>query len=133
MTPRQILERASEADVHKSAIEWMQMQLHPNVIYFHPANGEWRNIATAKRLKGFGVLPGCADIIVLYNGRALCLEMKAPDGGRQSEPQRVFEAKCGFNGIPYQICRSLDDVIEACRRHGVPTKASNIELAQVAA
>lgn len=120
----------TEAELQASVIQWMQFQLHPNVIYFAVPNGEHRNIVTARRLKGQGVMRGIADIILLYRGRALCLEMKTPDG-RQSEPQRVFEAKCGHQGIPYQICRSLDDVIEACRRHGVPTKG-DADLARAA-
>lgn len=122
----------TESQLQASAIQWMQFQLHPNVIYFAVPNGEHRNIVTAKRLKGQGVMRGVADIILLYGGKALCLEMKTEDG-RQSEPQRVFEAKCVYQGIPYIICRSLDDVMEACKRFAVPTKAVSIEPAQVAA
>ncbi len=122
----------TEAQLQRSVIQWMQFVLHSNVIYFAVPNGEHRNIVTASRLKGQGVMRGVADLILLYSGKALCLEIKI-EGGRQSEPQRVFEAKCIYQGIPYEICRSLDDVIEACKRHGVPTKAANIELAQVAA
>lgn len=121
----------TEELLQRSVIQWMQIALHPNVIYFHPANGEWRSIITAKRLKGMGVLPGCSDVVVLYLGRALCLEIKLPDG-RQSESQRVFEAKCGYQGVPYIICRSLDDAIEACRKFGVPMR-DNTELARSAA
>lgn len=115
-------DRASENQIQRAAVQWMQFALHPNVIYFAVPNGEHRNIVTASRLKGQGVMRGVADLILLYAGRALCLEMKAPDG-RQSEPQRVFEAKCVFQGVPYEICRDLDDVIAACRRHGVPLRA----------
>lgn len=112
----------SEADIQRAAVKWFQLALHPNVIYFAVPNGEQRNIVTASRLKGQGVMRGVADLILLYRGRALCIEMKI-EGGRQSEPQRVFEAKCIFQGIAYEICRSIEDVIEACKRHGVPMRS----------
>lgn len=115
----------SEADIHRSVVQWFQWTLHPNVIWFHPANGEWRHAATAARLKGMGVMPGAPDLVLLYAGRALCIEIKAADG-RQSETQRVFEAKCGYQGVPYEICRSLDDVRDVVRRHGVPMKAAKV-------
>lgn len=124
----------TEAQLQRSVIQWMQFTLHPNVIYFAVPNGEHRNIVTAARLKGQGVMRGVADLILMYRGRALCLEMKAPDG-RQSEPQRVFEAKCAYQGIAYEICCSLDDVIEAVKKHGVPLRAdiASGELARSAA
>ena len=122
MTPRQTLAAASEADIQRAAVKWFTLALHPNVAWCAIPNGGYRRRVEAAQMKGLGTVPGAPDLVLFYpKGRALCLEIKC-DGGRVSESQHWFHGKLQWCGVPIEICRSLDDVIEACRAHGVPTR-----------
>ncbi len=46
------------------------------------------------------------------------MKFKTPTG-RQSQNQKTFETLCKQCGISYDLARSLDDVKEIARRHGV--------------
>lgn len=52
---------------------------------------------------------GMADILVLYEGRAIWIEVKRPKLGRQSESQKNFERRCIESGCIYKIVTSVED------------------------
>lgn len=62
-------------------------------------------------LKKMGLLPGVSDLIILHRGRAYCVEVKTQTG-KQSEAQRLFQARCDETGIPYSVVRSVEEAIE---------------------
>ena len=70
------------------------------------------------RVVRFGLL-GQADIsgIISPHGRRLEIEVKTPTG-RQSKPQRAFQATIESLGGLYILARSLDDVHAAFEREG---------------
>lgn len=122
MSPKDTLTRASEADIQRACVQWFQLALHPNVAWCAIPNGGYRRRSEAARMKGLGTVPGAPDLVLWFPpGKSLCLEIKT-DSGRISESQYWFAAKLEWCAVPYVICRSLDDVIEACRRFGVPTR-----------
>lgn len=126
---------ATEAQIQRAAVQWFQLALHPNVAWCAIPNGGYRRRKEAQIMKGLGTVPGAPDLALWYpHGRALCLEIKTDDG-RVSESQFFFHAKLEWCGVPIEVCRSLDDVIEACRRHGVPLRAdiASGEVARAAA
>lgn len=67
-------------------------------------------IKTADRFFRFGS-PGMADILCLVDGKAIWLEVKAPNG-KQSENQKWFEANVVAAGCQYHVVRSIDDIKE---------------------
>lgn len=80
-------------------------------------NGElvlWRNNCGVAEMRGgfkvrFGVgSPGGSDLIGLYRGRALFVEVKTPDG-RQSPEQKTFQQCVERHGGIYRILRSVDE------------------------
>lgn len=114
---------ATEAQIQRAAVQWFQLALHPNVAWCAIPNGGYRRRKEAQIMKGLGTVPGAPDLALWFPpGRALCLEIKT-DSGRVSESQYFFHARLKWCGVPIEVCRSLDDVIEACRRHGVPLRA----------
>lgn len=62
-----------------------------------------------KRLKDEGVKAGVADMMILWEGRLICLEVKT-EKGRQSTAQKEWEAEVTEAGGLYKIVRSTDDV-----------------------
>lgn len=72
--------------------------------------------------KAMGVRPGVPDLcFVLDDGRIAFIEMKAPTGSLQPN-QIVFRDECLSRGIPWALCRSLDDVLTTLRSWGISVK-----------
>ena len=116
-------DRASENQIQRAAVQWFNLALHPNVAFCAIPNGGYRRRKEAQIMKGLGTVPGAPDLALWYPpGRALCIEIKT-DVGRVTESQHWFHAKLQWCGVPIEVCRDLDDVIAACRRHGVPLRA----------
>lgn len=65
----------------------------------------------AKRLKDEGVKSGVSDLMILWKGRLLCLEVKT-EKGRQSPAQKEWERTITECGGLYRVVRSVDDVRE---------------------
>jgi len=74
----------------------------------------WRNNVGMAWMKNgapvrFGVGgPGAADLVGMYRGRAVFVEIKTPTG-RQSPEQRTFQQLVERKGGTYAILRSVDD------------------------
>jgi len=74
----------------------------------------WRNNCGVAEMRGgfkvrFGVgSPGGSDLIGLYCGRAVFVEIKTPTG-RQSPEQKQFQQLVESKGGIYRILRSVED------------------------
>lgn len=44
--------------------DWLRSE-YPNLVWFHPANGENRNVITGMKLKEMGVVAGVADFVFM--------------------------------------------------------------------
>ena len=80
-------------------------------------------------LGGLGVLPGAADLMLLYCGRLHCIELKnAADPPRgivksyQSPEQRAFEGMIVRAGGFYAVVRHTDEVRDLLAHWGIPTR-----------
>lgn len=110
---------ARELDVHCAIVSLLRLRAKDSVIWFHPANGEARHARAGARLKRMGVIAGVPDLVfVTREGRATFVEIKRP-GGKLSESQRAFMAKCYEQHTPYHVVESLDDAIELFEELGV--------------
>jgi len=87
--------RASEHDITVAI-----RQLLKSVGVFH-----W------KVAQGLGCVPGVPDIIGVYQGRMLGIEVKTERGIVSDHQQRFIEAINREGGIAF-VARSVDDVIE---------------------
>lgn len=73
----------------------------------------WRNnVGLAKTERGakvrFGLFPGSADLVGLFRGRFVAVELKTPVG-RQSKEQRQWQGVVEDHGGIYVLVRSEDD------------------------
>lgn len=75
----------------------------------------WRNNVGLAEMHGrkvrFGVGgPGGADLIGVFNGRFVAVEIKTPTG-RQSEEQRTFQQLVEKKGGIYVVLHSVDEAL----------------------
>lgn len=111
---------ATEDQVHLGVVEALVRALPGAVVHHSPNQQAWSALdrALAERvvgkLKRMGMVPGFADLIVLWRGMAWCVEVKT-ETGRQQETQRDFERGCTRNRIPYRIVRSVDDAVAVAK------------------
>jgi hypothetical protein len=93
------------------------------VFYCHPANGEWRHPATARRLKRMGVKAGCPDFLIFKpppnapDKVGTAIELKALDG-TLSETQRQFLATLNIYRWSFAVCFGARQAIEYLERQG---------------
>ena len=81
---------------------------YPDLLIFHVPSGEPRDVVVAMKLKRMGVVPGVADFLMFVTGRAVAIELK-DEGGRQSDPQKLFQKRWQVCGNMYVIVRTLDE------------------------
>lgn len=78
----------------------------------------WRNAAgyDERACQRYGLTRGASDLIGIYRGRFVALEVKRPHGGRLSEPQELFLRIIRDAGGIAACVRSVDEAEEAIRR-----------------
>lgn len=137
--------RYPESVLLQQVVKALRVTLRPQATFFHVPNeresGKQRRILAA-----CGVLPGVADLIILapypipaagplqrmsrgptqWVGRAYAIELKA---GRnpQTTAQKGFESMCEEAAVPYRVCRSVDEVLEALEDWGLMRPGVHIE------
>jgi hypothetical protein len=112
----------TESDLQRAARDYLTLALpRHEALFFHVPNGGYRTRGTAGRLKAEGVVPGVADIIIIWNGRALGIELKARTG-RLSKAQQHWGDAFTLAGGCYAVCRSLGDVGAFLDAAGIPLR-----------
>ncbi len=104
------MSRRDEESIHITVVHFLQVSLPDGSVFFHPPNGGSRNLLEAKKLKRMGTMPGVPDLFILWDGKLICIELKAP-GAYLSKAQKEMKAKLERAGAIYApVCRSVDDV-----------------------
>src|SRR5690349_13530381 len=90
--PRRITlkRRESEHEIQKALVQHLKLFAYPDVYWTAIPNGSKRTIGVARKLKAEGVRAGAPDILLIREGKALGLELKAA-GGAQSPAQKATE------------------------------------------
>jgi len=111
-----------EHQIQVAICELLSRALPKDALFFAVPNGGERRMFTdpktgrkfnlqGKRLKDEGVVRGVSDLIILWAGRMICLEVKAGRGS-QSDAQKEWEARATECGAVYRVVRSTDEVRE---------------------
>jgi len=87
-----------------------------NTPIYNPREGRFRS-------KGKYELYGVADILGVYKGRMLAIEVKRP-GGKPTDYQITFINKVNQNGGIAFIATSVDDVISKLQNYGNASQTS---------
>lgn len=86
--------------------------------WFHIPNGEARSPKTGARLKRMGVKAGEPDFLLIWEGRAIGLELKAAKG-RQSPVQRAIAEEWTLAGGLYHVATGYQEAIGFLEMLGV--------------
>ena len=81
-------------------------RVYKDCLIFSIPNGGLRDKRTAMLMKATGLTPGASDLIVIYFGKLLFVEVKTSTG-TQSEEQKVFAQRVRDCGYSYYLLRSL--------------------------
>jgi len=66
-----------------------------------------------------GVKPGVPDLFILYDGKALFIELKALKG-TVSDPQKLFHKKINMAGSHIIVIRSISELMDALIKYKIP-------------
>ena len=113
-----------EDDLQRDVADFLDRWLEPPTRWLHIPNEGKRSKRAGARLKSFGMKAGAADVLILRPPPLgwVWIELKAEDG-HLSTPQKGWRDWCHSIRAPWFVCRSLDDVEDACRRAGVKLRA----------
>lgn len=98
----------------------------PDVFIAHIPNGahlagdEKARSRQVGALLGDGMKPGMVDLIALWNGGGLLMEVKRPKTGRISPAQEAVHTRLSALGWPVSIVTSQDEASDALRAAGAP-------------
>ena len=70
------------------------------------------------KFKKRGMTPGFSDLVIGWQGRMFCIEVKS-ERGELGERQETFAAWCSSCSIPYVVVRSLDEAQNAMLQWGI--------------
>ena len=92
--------------------------------WFHPPNGGFRDIKTARRLRRMGTKPGVPDIIIVTPPPAFpdrigtVIELKRQDGGVVSDYQKDWLARFERHGWYTAVCPGYQSSMNVLRKCG---------------
>ena len=112
-----------EEAIQRAVATFLDVALPIDAVWFHPPNGGWRSKAEAGIFKAMGVKAGVPDIVVVYQGQAMFIELKPP-GRSLSANQREFAQTLAAAGAWFQVAHSIDEVAGYLRGWGVPLKGT---------
>lgn len=111
-----------EDEFHATVAKLLRYLFHGQpVVWSHfPAGGYRLNHASRARLARYGLQPGMPDIMVWWvGGRSLGIELKTPRGSL-TIVQRHKHAELAAVGVPVEVCRTEEEVLEWLKQHRVP-------------
>ena len=93
---------------------------------FSVPNEGKRSPVMAELLKSMGMLPGVTDLVIVADdGPAHFMEVKT-ETGQLSKKQAAFRDRCEARGLPWSLCRSVDQALAAVRGWGLIGAASRL-------
>lgn len=118
-TPRPRAEHA----LHRSVVRFLRLALPDDAAFMHVPNHGRRGTLEAALLASLGQLPGAPDLLVVWRGRALFIELKTPVGAL-SKTQKLTHRRLIAAGADVCVCRSLEGVEASLREAGLRLRAT---------
>ena len=109
----------SEDHLQVTVAVMLSKLLPKDAVFWHTPNGGSRHMHEAVKLKSMGVKPGIPDIFIYWKTQLYAIELKAAKG-RVSPEQTDMLDKLWSQGCEFKVCRSKDDVRDACTLWGIP-------------
>ena len=109
---------SSEQAIHRAVCQHLRQRGPSGLVWFHVPNGGRRSSVEAAIFAGLGVRPGVSDLILLHDGRAFALELKA-ERGRPSSAQMQFISEFRAAGGEASIANGLDQALRTLETWGL--------------
>lgn len=121
--------RNPEAKLQIVVCEYLDLVLPKDATYWASLNERKVDKKTGEFLNNMGRKTGVADLIIVYQGRAIGIELKLETNPAykttktyQTPAQRAWQATFEACGGLYAVCRSTEDVRGSLTAFGVPIK-----------
>lgn len=91
-------------------VQWLEIKGYtftaiPNSTY----TKSWKQKTKNTRM---GLRAGFPDMVVIANGKFMCIEMKRRQGGALSASQRKWITELEAAGIPVAVCKGAEEAIQ---------------------
>ena len=116
------MRKHEEDNLHISVAQFLDLALPPDACWTTVEHGGRRGKREAARLKAKGIKPGWPDIHIVYRGRSINIELKAP-GGTLSTAQKVMHERLTLAGALVYTATQIEQV-EGFLRGIMPLRAS---------
>lgn len=111
-----------EDDLHMTVAAFLDLALPEDAVWTTVEHGGKRGKREAARLKAKGLKSGWPDIQIIYEGRSINIELKAPSG-TVSKVQRAMHERLTLAGALVYTARCIEEV-EGFLCAIIPLKAS---------
>jgi hypothetical protein len=111
----------TEHQLQKAMVKYLGWVLPDDAIFFAIPNGGARNSVTGANLKAEGVKAGAFDLMIIWRGISIGVEVKTPKG-RVSKEQLLFHEQARRSGVFATVVRSVDDLQDYLTARGVQLK-----------
>jgi len=102
--------RSPEAQLQRNVNARLQWCARPGVWWTHIPLGGLRSKVEAAILRGLGTTRGTPDLLIVADGKAHFLELKAPHGSVSPEQHACHEALCAA-GACVAVARDIDEAV----------------------
>jgi hypothetical protein len=124
MYQRRLGRQYPEDALQKALVDYLDLALPDDAMYFAVPNGGKRLAREAARLKSLGVLAGIPDLCIIWRGTVIFLELKAPKRGSLTTVQRDVHHRLLFCGVPVWTIRKVEQAEYLLRGAGMPLQAT---------
>jgi hypothetical protein len=115
--------KTPERKLHTAIVAYLQAALPPNAFYFPVPNAGNISPQRGGMLRRSGeVRAGVPDLIVLWAGRVIAIELKAPNGGGLSPIQKEIRDLMLLAGATHHIVRTVEALHEILETYQIPLK-----------
>jgi hypothetical protein len=112
-----------EDKLQVAGVEYLTLVLDPKRYLVVAIRNEGKRSAVEGALaKAMGLRPGMTDLQIIGPGGSVWLIELKTETGTISDEQKSVHAWCAANGVPYAVCRSLDDVRAALTTWRIETR-----------
>jgi len=106
-----------------AVVKYLQAALPPNAFYFPVPNAANFDPIRGARLRQSGeIRAGVPDLIVIWAGRTICIELKAPTGGGLTQVQREVRDLMLLAGCTHHIVRTIEQIHSVLESYQMPLR-----------
>ncbi len=113
----------TEDDLHMAVARYLDLALPEDAVWTTVEHGGKRGKREAGRLKAKGLTPGWPDIIIIYRGSPICIELKSAKGVL-SPAQKALHPRLMLAGAWVYTATSIEELEGFLSSIGVPLRAT---------